>query len=98
MSDKKKSDLKKRLGLLHEELKSIGPMMRGSVTVIGRKNKQPYFSVGINGKTKLIYLGNCRAETAQAYVDNYKRMLGIVNKMTVINMSLLKLMKSKQQP
>jgi hypothetical protein len=95
MADDKKPGLKKELALLHEELKSIGPMMRGSVTVMGRKNKQPYFSVGINGKTKVIYLGNRRAETAEAYIANYKKMLEIINRMTIINMSLLKSMKTK---
>ncbi len=95
MEDKKKSNLIKELEVLHEELKSIGPMMRGSVTVMGKKNKQPYFSVGFKGKTKVIYLGNHRAQIALTYIANYEKMLETVNQMTLVNMSLLKLMKTK---
>ena len=69
----------------------IGPMMRGSVTIMGKKNKQPYFSVGIKGKTKVMYLGDKRAEIARKYSENYKRLLEIVEEMTIINMEILKL-------
>ena len=94
MKNKKNTDLKKELSALHKEMKTIGPMMRGSVTIMGKKNKQPYFSVGIDGKTKVIYLGNKRAEMAEEYVNNYKRMLEIVDKMTIINMGILKSIKT----
>ena len=95
MDKKKNNDFKRELELLLEEMNTIGPMMRGSITIMGKKNKQPYFSVGIKGKTKIMYLGNKRAELARIYTDNYKRMLEIVDKMTVINMALLKSVKTK---
>lgn len=95
MQNKKSPDLKKELSALIEEMKIIGPMMRGSVTIMGKKNKQPYFSVGIDGKTKVIYLGDKRAEIAEEYVNNYKRMLEIVDRMTIINMNILKSIKPK---
>ena len=52
--------------------------MRGSVTLMGKKNKQPYFSVGIQKKTRVIYLGDKRAEKANEFVANYKKLLEIV--------------------
>ena len=90
MKNKKNTDFKKELAELHKEMKTIGPMMRGSITIMGKKNKQPYFSVGVDGKTKVIYLGNKRAEIAGEYVNNYKRMLEIADRMTIINMNILK--------
>lgn len=95
MSKKKTAILKKELDLLLKEVNIIGSMMRGSITIMGKKNKQPYFSVGIKGKTKTIYLGDRRAEMARKYTENYKRMLEIVEEMTIINMELLKSIKTK---
>lgn len=82
--------MKKRIGDLQRELCNIGPVMRGSVVIIGTKNKQPYFSVNKNKKTKLIYLGKKREPSAREYSDNYKKLQEIVEEMTDINMQLLK--------
>jgi hypothetical protein len=95
MAKRKNNELKSEMIRLIEETATIGPMMRGSVTVMGKKNKQPYFSVGIKGKTKVIYLGDKRAKLAREYTATYKRFLDIVEKMTIINMELLKSMKTK---
>jgi hypothetical protein len=57
---------------------------------MGTKNKQPYFSLSLKGKTKVIYLGNCRAKIAQKYVDNYKTATELIDKMTLIQMQILK--------
>jgi hypothetical protein len=62
------SDLKQireRLAAVQAEIQAIGPVMRGSVTVMGTRHRQPYFSVSIKGKTRLIYLGEKRAEIAR---------------------------------
>ena len=64
--------------------------MRGSMVVIGTRNKQPYFSLNKNKKTRLIYLGKKREDKAREYSDNYKKLLEIVEEMTIINMELLK--------
>ena len=85
----------KEIELLVNEIRKLGPMMRGSITVMGKKNKQPYFSVGINGKTKIMYLGEKRTKIARKYTENYKKMLAIVDKMTIANMTILKSMKTK---
>ncbi len=95
MKNKKNYELRKDIKKLQNELNLIGPIMRGSVTVMGKKNKQPYFSVSMKGKTKLIYLGNNRAKIARKYVENYKRMLEIIDEMTKINMEILKREKTK---
>jgi hypothetical protein len=92
---RRKEKIEKEIDELMEEIKALGPMMRGSVTIMGAKNKQPYFSVGVRGKTKVIYLGEKRALLATKYLENYKRMLEIIEKMTVLNMELLKSMSTK---
>jgi hypothetical protein len=93
MSDTK--EIKGKISALQKEIRSLGPLMRGSVTLMGKKNKQPYFSVGIQKKTRVIYLGDKRAEKANELVGNYKKLLEIVDEMTLLNMELFKLESSK---
>lgn len=75
---------------LQAELGSLGPVMRGSVVVIGTRNKQPYFSLNKDKRTRLIYLGQKRVALAREYSINYKRLLAIVEEMTILNMELIK--------
>lgn len=82
--------MKKRVRALQQQLGSLGPVMRGSVVVIGTRNKQPYFSVNKEKKTRLIYLGKKREKRAKEYSANYKTLLEIVEEMTILNMQLLK--------
>ena len=82
--------LKSRLAELRRQMKGLGVVMRGSVVVIGVRNKQAYFSVNKNGKTHLIYLGQKREAQARQYSQNYRRLREIVEEMTTINMTLLK--------
>ena len=71
-------------------LEFIPHLMRGSVVIIGTRNKQPYFSLNKNKKTRLIYLGKKREDKAREYSQNYNKLLEIVEEMTIINMELLK--------
>jgi len=90
MDKKEEIIMKRRVRTLQKQLGQLGPVMRGSVTVLGTRNKQPYFSVNINKKTKLIYLGKKREPRAKEYSANYKKLLEIVEEMTILNMELLK--------
>jgi len=83
--------LKQQIAQLGQELGRIGPVMRGSLVVIGTRNKQPYFSVNIKRRTHLIYLGKRREEQARQLSENYHRLQQIVEEMTLLNMRLLKL-------
>lgn len=56
--------LRRRVEELRKELCRLGPLMRGSLVVIGTRNKQPYFSVNIKRKTHLVYLGRRRVVAA----------------------------------
>ena len=82
--------MQRRVQKLQEELGQIGPVMRGSVVVIGTRNKQPYFSLNKDKRTRLIYLGQKRVAGARECSQNYKRLLAIVEEMTILNMDLLK--------
>jgi len=91
--DVKKSEISKnqqKLLRLEKKLCAIGPVMRGSIVQIGTRNKQFYFSVNKDKKTRLIYLGKEREPQARKLSENYKKLLMIVEEMTAINMELLK--------
>ncbi len=90
MDTKELTKMKRRIKTLQNQLGKLGPLMRGSVVVIGTRNKQPYFSLNKNKKTRLIYLGKKREDKAREYSQNYKKLLDIVEEMTIINMELLK--------
>ena len=90
MDKKDLARMKRRVTTLQKQLGNLGPVMRGSVVVIGTRNKQPYFSLNKDKKTKLIYLGKKRETRAKEYSANYKKLLEIVEEMTILNMELLK--------
>ena len=48
-----------------------------------------YFSLNKNKKTRLIYLGKKREDKAREYSQNYKKLLEIVEKMTIINSTVI---------
>ena len=83
--------LKSKRAELKWQMKALGPLMRGSLVLIGVRNKQPYFTLSKGRKTQLIYLGKKREGKAREYSNNYHRLLEIVEEMTQINMKLLKL-------
>ena len=64
--------------------------MRGTVVYIGTKNKQYYFSLNKDKKTRMISLGEKKVAKAREYVANYKKLLDLTEKMTILNMELLK--------
>ena len=88
--NKSVSVMQRRVGELQEELGRLGPLMRGSVVVIGTRNKQPYFSLNKDKRTRLIYLGQKRVALARQCSKNYKRLLAIVEEMTILKMELIK--------
>jgi len=90
MDTKELTKMRRRIKTLQGQLGKLGPVMRGSVVIIGTRNKQPYFSLNKNKKTQLIYLGKKREDKAREYSQNYKKLLEIVEEMTIINMTLLK--------
>lgn len=83
-------DMKRRTRVLQKQLGKLGPFMRGTVVVIGTRNKQPYFSLNKDKKTRLIYLGKKRELQARLMSDTYKKLLEIIEEMTTLNMELLK--------
>jgi hypothetical protein len=81
---------KRRLETLQRQMASVGPAMRGTIVTNGKRHPQPYFSLNKNKRTYLIYLGDKRLKAARKLSENYKRVLRIIEEMTVINMALLK--------
>ena len=91
ISSKQVLRMQQRVRHLQQALGKLGPVMRGSVVVIGTRNKQPYFSLNKDKKTRLIYLGKKRVARAREYSKNYKQLLAIIEQMTALNMELLKI-------
>lgn len=90
MDKREVAKMKRRVKALQKQLSQLGPVMRGSVVLIGTRNKQFYFSLNKDGKTRLIYLGKKRVELAREYSENYKKLLEITEEMTMLNMRLIK--------
>ena len=90
MRKNKITEMKRRVKTLQRRLGQIGPVMRGTVVLLGARTKQPYFSLNKEKKTRLIYLGKKREPTARAFSANYQSLLAIVEEMTLLNMELLK--------
>jgi hypothetical protein len=90
MHKQQQTKAKRRVWTLQKQMGSLGPFMRGTVVVIGTRNKQPYFSLNKDKKTKLIYLGKKRENQARRMSAAYKKLLDIIEEMTILNMHLLK--------
>ena len=90
MNKQEIAQMKRRVKVLQKMLTDLGPVMRGSVVLIGTRNKQYYFSLNKDKKTHIIYLGKKRVNMAKEYSDNYKKLLEIAEEMTILNMKLLK--------
>lgn len=87
---KQQTHAKRRVRTLLKHMGQLGPFMRGTVVVIGTRNKQPYFSLNKDKKTRLIYLGKKREQQARRMSAAYKKLLDIIEEMTILNMELLK--------
>ena len=90
METKKTKEIRGKIKTLRREMSKVGPVMRGTVVVIGTRNKQPYFSLNKDKKTHLVYLGKRREGLAREYSENYRRLLNLIEEMTILNMKLLK--------
>ena len=78
-----------RLKELQRKLARLGPIMRGSVVRLG-PYKNIFFSLHKDRKTRLIYLGKEREQTALTCSKNYRKLLDTAEEMTILNMALLK--------
>ena len=103
MNKREIARIKRRLGYLHKRLTEIGPIMRGTIVLLGtrcgnprcrcakgEKHPQYYFSVSVKKKTRLMYLGKSRKVEAEKYSKNYELLWNIVEEMTLLNFELLK--------
>ena len=105
MQNKELSRLKKKKYYLINKLKNTEDFIRGSITIIKRKcgnkkcrcqsggEKHPgiYFSVTLNKKTKLIYLGNKKIDRAKYLLKNHEVLKKLLDDIVFINLEILKL-------
>ncbi len=81
--------MKRSVKTLQGKMVKIGPVMRGSIVMLGER-RQTFFSLNKDKKTHLIYLDSQREAIAREYSDNYKKLLAIIEEMTLLNMELLR--------
>ncbi len=55
----------------------------------GHKHKSIYLSQSYKGKTRMIYLPQSSEDKAHQYVKNYRKIRGILNSLSAINIKLL---------
>jgi hypothetical protein len=84
------NSMEKKIEKLRQELAGLGSVMRGSIVKLGKKKKQYYFSLNKDKKTRLIYLGDAKVDSARKYTENYKKLLQIVEEMTILNMEMIR--------
>lgn len=89
MNERQNAKMERRVKTLQGKMAGLGPVMRGSVVVLGKK-QQTFFSLNKDKKTRLIYLDKEREAAAREYSANYKKLLDIVEEMTLLNMELLR--------
>jgi hypothetical protein len=82
--------LQNRLLRLQSCIVNLFPLMRGSVVRIGTKSKRPTYSLNLNGKTRIVYLGEAKEPVAKAWIENYRTLQGVIDEMTLINIEMLK--------
>ena len=82
----------KRLERLRLKIDRLFPLMRGSVVSIGMVNKRPNYSLNMNGKTKMISLGHGKEIVARKWIDNYRKLLEVIDEMTLINIEIIRRM------
>jgi len=84
--------LHNRLIRLQSRIGSLFPLMRGCVVRIGTKSKRPTYSLNLNGKTRIVYLGEAKESVAKAWIENYRKLQRVIDEMTLINIEMLKRM------
>ena len=89
MDKQQELKLRRRVKSLQKKMAALGPVMRGSIVVLGKK-QQTFFSLNKDKKTRMIYLDKQREAIAREYSDNYKKLLEIVEEITLLNMELLR--------
>ncbi len=88
--------LKKRLLKLQNKAPECFPLLKGCITIIGGENKQPRFSVNKNGKTYSTYLGKHKEKIARQYLNNYHKLMEIINEISEINLEFIRRMEVKK--
>ena len=90
--------LDRRLQVLQSRIASLFPLMRGSVVQIGTKRKRPTYSLNLKGKTRIVYLGEAKEPIAAAWIGNYRKLQGVIDEMTLINIERIKRIEQPDKP
>lgn len=98
----REKDLLKRRRRITGQVPKMEECIRGSLVIMNRscgklncrcqkgpKHKSIYLSQSYNGKTRMIYLPRGSEDKAHQYVKNYRKIRGILNSVSDINIKLL---------
>jgi hypothetical protein len=95
--------LEKQRVVLLGQLRGLGNLMRGSVVTArvkcgnprcecaeGLKHAKVHLSVNLNGRTRVAYVGEKRAEEVEALLAEYRRAWRLIEELTKVNLELLR--------
>ena len=103
MTKKERRRLERRRTSLREQVASFEEFVRGSVVLMkrpctyprcrkcasGERHPTAVLTVSRHGKTHTVYLGRKRLDDARRMVENYRRLLALVEEIADVNLALL---------
>jgi hypothetical protein len=103
MTDKERILLKHKCKLVAKRLAGFEGLLRGSVVLMKRRCSYPrcrrcaagdrhptwVLTQSVRGKTRTFYLGSKRLAKARELVENYRRLMGLVEQIAEANRLLL---------
>ena len=95
--------LERQRDALIEELRGLGNLMRGTliqahvkcgrkgcVCEHGEKHEKVHLCLNLHGRTRNLYVGRAREESVASLVREYQRARHIIEKLTEVNLELLR--------
>jgi transposase len=95
--------LEQRRDALLAELRTLGNLMRGSISEVGVrcgrsgcacaqgvKHRKVHLSVNLHGRTRSCYLGREREAVVAPLIAEYERAWCLINELTAVNLALLR--------
>jgi len=95
--------LEQQRDALIEELRGLGNLMRGTLIQAhvrcgrkgceceqGEKHEKVHLCLNLHGRTRTLYVGRAREESVAGLVREYQRARHIIEKLTEVNLDLLR--------
>ena len=101
--------LLKRRDALLEQMRSLGNLMRGTLTTAmlrcgapncecatGPRHPKLHLSVHLNGRTRGVYVNKGILQEVESLIAEYQRAWQIINELTAVNLELLRPVRNRK--